>query len=112
LRVVHSVKIHKKEFTSGTAASGDKWSIFVGSADGILSSRKCRDVVHQTGWQTTTCKAPLAGRFVVVRSSATMTLCEVEIHGTVGPAPPKSFTITGCAAAGVADATYALSGVV
>lgn len=42
------------------------------------------------------CDAPLAGRFVTLTgSSSSMTVCEIIVYGTVGPAPATRINITG-----------------
>ncbi|CAK0903860.1 unnamed protein product, partial [Prorocentrum cordatum] len=87
-RVVHSFRLYGA-IAAGTVAVGNtQTSGGVTCATGVAAS---------AGSPTaeTECSAPLAGRYVqIAAGSGAMTVCEVLLYGTVGPAAPATLSLS------------------
>ena len=85
-KVVHSVTL-AGAFTGGRLQVGPEANVGPDCATGV-------DVTLSTTL-TVTCIAPLVGRFVTLHATS-MQVCEIQVHGTMGPAPASRLNITNC----------------
>lgn len=85
-KVVHSVTL-AGDLTGGRLQVGPEPNMGPDCAASV-------DVASSTALPVT-CSAPLAGRFVTLVATS-MQVCEIEVNGTVGPAPASRINITGC----------------